>query len=698
LHYWTDQHGDGLDITKTPVRVTPGFVEVNDDHELVVRRQPHFIVDVDRRAGYEKHLTPHAPATADPRVFAVTVARDLHLDVVDKSDPGGRPLRRQFSVTPPRVEQHSGTTGRPKFKVDGELWRYVGGAFALWALAQLAQMIFRPVRASGNRSFKFVTWLTGLGAIGTLLLIVVLPWLVYEVPPLVARLVSGLPGPNTSAAESSQANLAVAAAGSGIVTIASVVRLLRAPVAAAAKKRPMAVAKVAVFLVLLLVVFVVFIGQVQLGAANGPSGHLVAAGAVGIGFLKKLRDWSDLARWAVAGGVLLLLRYAMDAHATSLFPFYKHRMSEAFAVRRDKDGNAEPVPYAEELAWTDAGYANGHGRFKLHGDAPNLVLCATANTYGYGEAPSGRKASSFTFSHDVIGGPDVGYVPTKEYVEALSVGRRKDVTVPSSIAIAGAAFSPGMGKMSKGPIDNLLAVSNARLGVWLPNPMYVKARAKDAKGKLWWDRPGWPQFLREVLGLFRRDTPYVYVSDGGHWENLGMVEALRRGCRNVWVLSAAGDGADSFATIGEAIALAREEVGVKIDIDLEPMRAEWTEDVVEGGLRRGKDGKPLPFAAKGFAIGMIYDANRDGGYPDDPTGYIVVIEANMTTGPVAQPRKEDWDVITWAEGHAIFPDDSTLNQNFNHRLFEAYRMRGRMQVEQAAAAIINAGLRTQFGL
>jgi hypothetical protein len=306
---------------------------------------------------------------------------------------------------------------------------------------------------------------------------------------------------------------------------------------------------------------------------------------------------------------------------------------------------------------------------------PELVLCATANTYRVGEAPSGRRATPFTFSSTVIGGPDVGYLPARDYLDALGLTRRKDVTIPAALAISGAAFSPGMGKMSMGLIDNLLAVTNARLGVWVPNPTYVAEQRLESSVARWRDRPGWPWFMRELVSGFRLGAPYLYVTDGGHWENLGMVELLRRGCRDIVVISAAGDGAAGFATIGEAIALAREELELEIAVDLEPLRAVWSEpgdDLAPPLLRRGADGAPLPVAADAFSRGVIRDLRAGG----SAYGTIVILEANLSAGL-------PWDVATWAEGHAIFPDDPTLDQNFDHRQFESYRRLGRFQMTKA---------------
>jgi hypothetical protein len=45
---------------------------------------------------------------------------------------------------------------------------------------------------------------------------------------------------------------------------------------------------------------------------------------------------------------------------------------------------------------------------------------------------------------------------------------------------------------------------------------------------------------------------FLYVTDGGHWENLGLVELLRRGCTKIYCFDAAGDKEQTFFTIGEA--------------------------------------------------------------------------------------------------------------------------------------------------
>jgi hypothetical protein len=657
----------------------PGLVAVVGD-ELVVVRQPAARV----RAEFVASLQERS-RNADPEVGPFLVSSQPELTVVDPSVPDVVPSAAQLRVEAPTVDQRSGTTGRPDLEYEPWMWWLVAVTGGLFIVTALVRSVWRPVKPVGSAFFRGAVAVSAAAAIGSLAVVAVIPWLIHELPPALARLVTAFPGPDTTAAQSSEAAGAVAAGGAAVLTLATVVNTLRGPVLLVAKRWPMIIAKVVVAIVLIGVPIVLFVNSLALAAANGPGGHLIGLWASRVHFpVEVMRSLPDVARWFVVLAALAVWRNIHDAHTLSLFPFYKRRMSESFAVERRVDGTAAPVPYEIELAWTDTPTrplpAKGFGKFRLRPDdtgdgGPELVLCATANTYRVGEAPTGRRATPFTFSSTVVGGPDVGYLPTGDYLDALGLSRRKDVTIPAALAISGAAFSPGMGKMSMGPIDNLMAVTNARLGVWIPNPTYVAEQRLESSVARWRDRPGWPWFMRELISGFRLGAPYLYVTDGGHWENLGMVELLRRGCRDIVVVSAAGDGAAGFATIGEAIALAREELELEVAVDLEPLRAVWSEpgdDLPPPLLRRGADGAPLPVAADAFARGVIRDLRAGGG----DYGTIVILEANLSAGL-------PWDVATWAEGHAIFPDDPTLDQNFDHRQFESYRRLGRFQMTRA---------------
>ena len=67
------------------------------------------------------------------------------------------------------------------------------------------------------------------------------------------------------------------------------------------------------------------------------------------------------------------------------------------------------------------------------------------------------------------------------------------------------------------------------------------------------------------LGLASAHGKFFYVSDGGHWENLGLTELLRRRCTHIVAVDASGSA--SLADIGRAMAVARAELGVEFKFD-----------------------------------------------------------------------------------------------------------------------------------
>ncbi|HEV2754231.1 MAG TPA: hypothetical protein VG318_00440 [Actinomycetota bacterium] len=286
-------------------------------------------------------------------------------------------------------------------------------------------------------------------------------------------------------------------------------------------------------------------------------------------------SWSPREYGFVAGGALVLCA-AANPQAWSLFRLYYLRLRSTFATTRDKRKRARgarghdgvyPLSQRDEPEWPE--YA-GQG-------APKLLVCAAAQRTG--DDVTGVRAVSFTFSDDFVGMRSPRWnqdetiamsiderVPADAYVERLrpSWWAPRLGTVSAAVAMSGAAFTSAMGRASLGTTNALLAALNVRLGVWMPNPRYPGAsRSK---------RPGMSYLLKELFGVYDLDDPYVYVTDGGHWENLGLVELVRRRCKWIYCVDASGDRPGSFQTLEEARVLARIECGAEIEIDLRPLR------------------------------------------------------------------------------------------------------------------------------
>ena len=385
------------------------------------------------------------------------------------------------------------------------------------------------------------------------------------------------------------------------------------------------------------------------GAVVGPLillGFFVLGAAIGAAHFAL---WLDLLVAIVATLLFAGLYFACDLNSWSLHPFYKRRLCSAFALKRVGD---ERSPEAEER---DYDRLVPLSMTAPEQQWPTLLVCAAANISDPGATPPGRGVSTFTFSNEAIGGPLVGAMSTEDYEGWLGKNRQRDITLPAAVAMSGAALSPSMGKMTNRAFTFLMALANVRLGVWVPNPRHVEdwsaekvAIGHDCMPSGSYDRRRKPRpsyLLRELLGKNRVDADFLYVSDGGHYENLGLVELLRRGCMTIYCFDASGG--TSFEALGDAIALARSELEVEIDIDPRPL--------VPVGKRQ--------LASRDCVVGDIT-------YPGvSAKGRLVYARTVLT-------RDLPWDVHAYHEGDETFPHHSTADQLYTDQKFEAYRALG----------------------
>ena len=198
---------------------------------------------------------------------------------------------------------------------------------------------------------------------------------------------------------------------------------------------------------------------------------------------------------------------------------------------------------------------------------PEVVFAATANLSGEKLAP--LDGVPYTFSGEWVGGPDLGYMRTSDLCSATAkthLGR--DLTVEAAVAVSGAAFASSMGRAGRW-YSTLFAVTGLRLGTWLPNPRFVRERAT-AIANDDWTVPELPRLrrlstlMREVFRLHPHEAPLLHITDGGHYENLGLVELFRRRCTEIYCIDSSGDSPPTAGTLEQAITLAWTELGVQI--------------------------------------------------------------------------------------------------------------------------------------
>ena len=304
-------------------------------------------------------------------------------------------------------------------------------------------------------------------------------------------------------------------------------------------------------------------------------------------------------------------------------------------------------------SWTGADLVvNYRGPYHLINTAMNL---AAGNELAWQE----RKAESFILSPLYCGSKTTGYRGAKVLKDDLAIdevepddvnkepspevdGYGGNIRLGTAISVSGAAASPNAGHHSSPLVTFLMTVLNARLGLWFGNP----ARKK-------WRREG-PElafnFLNELIGLTTSEGNYVYLSDGGHFENLGAYELVRRRCRYIVVCDAGADPGLSFWDLGSLVRKCRQDFGIRIEIDISPLLK--------------KEG--TPYAKWHCAVGQIHYNEVDVGAP---RGTLLYIKPSLS-------GDEPSDVRNYVIDHATFPHESTANQFFSESQFESYRELG----------------------
>ncbi len=343
----------------------------------------------------------------------------------------------------------------------------------------------------------------------------------------------------------------------------------------------------------------------------------------------------------------LLMSRLIPVNRFSLHGMYRHRLIRTFlgASRRDRSPNA--------FTGFDA---NDDVRVHHLADVrPFHVINTTLNAVS--STHVGRhetKAQSFTFSPLSVGNRFVGYRSAREYGSDEDA-HGSGVSLGLALAVSGAAASSAMGMYSSKARAFLLTLANARLGLWFGNPQSEK-NWKRSEPPL-----GVEPLAREMLGLTTDNNPYVYLSDGGHYENLGLWEMVARRCRVIVISDAGCDPEYTFADLSNAVRRIRLDLGVPILFEPLPMTR-------DGQGRTNRHG----------AIGTIDYAAVDG--PGAPAGTILYLKATLS-------GDEPVDVLNFAASDPLFPHDSTSNQFFDEARFESYRALGYHTVLSVTAGL-----------
>lgn len=270
--------------------------------------------------------------------------------------------------------------------------------------------------------------------------------------------------------------------------------------------------------------------------------------------------------WAVAAALLTLAYALLPIGWTSPRYMYRTRLRGSFSLESvaSPEGTTGVTFRATQSTWKEAQAALAER------GGPELLLCAAAQRIGL--AASGIPAETLTISPTSVcfGSPrreiddHWAIIPTQDYLEAVHRWSRPgERSISSWQATTGAAFSSAMGRFGYGTTNALLAALNIDLGGWYPNPV----RVADGYGRFPYVRLGY--LVKEVFGIYDEADDHVFVADGGQWENLGLVELLRRRCQVIVCIDAGGDQPGRFTTLRQAVSLAVTELAGRAKIDLD---------------------------------------------------------------------------------------------------------------------------------
>lgn len=365
--------------------------------------------------------------------------------------------------------------------------------------------------------------------------------------------------------------------------------------------------------------------------------------------------WSDVyvaAMFGVALPVFVAVGAILDPNEYSLHGFYRDRLVRGYLGASNADTPApdsiwnirtDDLPLCDTL---NAVVAKGVG-------APFHIVNTAVNLFGSKDLRvQQRHCDSFVLTPLRCGSwaTNYGKTPSRLYLG-------------SALAISGAAVSSNAGLATQGAaIAALMTFFNMRLGYWFGNPRFGALETSK--------RPTFaPKYLfAEALSLTNEDRPFVNLSDGGHFDNLGLYELIRRRCRYIVVVDAECDPNYEFSSLAQAIRMVRIDFNVNIEIDVQKLAPVSGERFARGHWALGKiiyrdASKP----ATSFPDRGLSDAGPD-------VGELLYIKSSL----LAEGRNAhiSADVIEFSRRYDRFPHDTTADQFFTEQQFESYRKLG----------------------
>lgn len=364
--------------------------------------------------------------------------------------------------------------------------------------------------------------------------------------------------------------------------------------------------------------------------------------------------------------VVALGSWRIDINVFSLHNFYRNRLTRCYLGATNPDRRPH--------SFTGFDNQDDIAMSSMRGQRPTHIVNTAVNISDGSElAWQQRKAASFMFSPYYCGFklPD-GEVWYDTHFYTGTGGPE----LGSLVSTSGAAASPNMGYHTNPVMGFIMTMFNARLGRWFGNPrhenyfnralikMGCQLRLRNPPER---KSPFWNLFylIKELVTNTGSTSAYLYLSDGGHFENLGIYELVRRRCKLIIAVDAGADSGYEFEDLGNAIRKCKVDFGISITLDINDLLP--VKDCKYGMFKCG---------SRHFAIGTI-DYQGDG--QPDHMGYLVYIKSSLT-------GDEPTDLINFKLQEPCFPHHSTVDQFFSESQFESYRRLGEHMAQHLGLA------------
>ncbi|MCU0432204.1 MAG: hypothetical protein MUC87_01970 [Bacteroidia bacterium] len=343
----------------------------------------------------------------------------------------------------------------------------------------------------------------------------------------------------------------------------------------------------------------------------------------------------------------VIFGWVVNLNLISPSRIWRNRLMETFmpeekAVEQNKwhEAMSADVALIEDMC-------KGDNKRPYHIINTNLIL-ANSQKVKY----RSRGGDNFILSPLYCGSGATGWCKTSDTHSKKS----RRISLATAMATSAAAVNPNAGVSGEGATRNTIVsvmfiILNIRLGFWTTNP---------AK-KPWWFTPNFfiPGLNGQLLGAGLKETNRnIQLSDGGHFENLAIYEYIRRELSTIVLSDGGADGQFNFDDLANAVEKVRVDFGAQIEFRDQYSLGDLLPDTASSSLFD----KKYMLAKRGFAIADIT-------YSSGKKGVLYYIKLTMVNDLPA-------DVYSYKGVHPEFPHQSTADQFFDEKQFEAYRELG----------------------